>query len=244
LSSPRFYCSSPLVAGERIRLPADVFHHAIRVRRLRAGSELVLFGGNGSEALARLLAVGRDMAEAEIIAVAAVDRESPLAITLLQGISAGDRMDYTLQKAVELGIDAIVPVVAERSIVRLSAERAEKRIAHWQQVVISACEQCGRNVIPSVAPAVPLADALAKHPSATATRYVLSVADGKRLRELPVPTGPIALLAGPEGGLTDAEEASSVSAGFVRLSLGPRVLRTETAAVAALAAMQAMWGNG
>ena len=244
MSAPRFFCVMPLAPGQRAALPDTVFHHAVRVRRLRNGDELVLFGGAGSEALARLVDVGRNRADVEIVAVAAVGRESPLAITLLQGISSGDRMDYTLQKAVELGVVAIVPVIAERAIARLSGDRADKRLAHWRQVVVSACEQCGRNVIPDVAPAIALADALTKCSSATATRYVLSVANGIRLRELPVPPGPIVLMAGPEGGLTDDEEAAAVVAGFGRLTLGPRVLRTETAAIAAMAAMQAMWGDG
>ena len=243
--APRFHCVTALAAGRRLALPDDVFHHAIRVRRLRVGDELVLFGGDGSEALARLVHAGRESAEIEVLRVEAIDRESPLAVTLLQGISSGDRMDYTLQKAVELGASRIVPITAERSIVRLQGERADKRNAHWREVVVSACEQCGRNRIPEVLPAASLRDALAAPAVQSASRrFVLAVAGSKRLGEFDRGDRSIVLLAGPEGGLTSDEHKAAIGAGFVALSLGPRVLRTETAAIAALAAMQALWGDG
>ena len=150
-------------------------------------------------------------------------------------------MDYTLQKAVELGVSAILPLVARRSIVRLDRERADKRAAHWRQIVISACEQSGRNDIPEVLPLLPLESAL---PTLSFRHsFVLSFDGGTRLRDIGKPSGSIALLAGPEGGLTHEEEATARDAGFKPISLGPRVLRTETAAVAALAAMQALWGD-
>ncbi|MBK8741678.1 MAG: 16S rRNA (uracil(1498)-N(3))-methyltransferase [Betaproteobacteria bacterium] len=242
MSAPRFHCALPLVAGQTVTLPAEAFHHAVRVRRLRAGDELVLFAGDGCEAAATLAAVTRDTADAAILAVRAVDRESPLQVTLLQGLSAGDRMDYTLQKAVELGVSAIVPVATRRSVVRLDRERADKRQAHWRQILIGACEQSGRNRIPEVLPVVSLAAALAG--VTAARRFVLSFEGGARVCNLETPAGPIALLAGPEGGLTADEERLARDAWFAPLSLGPRVLRTETAAVAALAAMQALWGDG
>lgn len=223
-------------------LPAETFHHAIRVRRLRVGDELILFAGDGREALGSLVAINRDAADAVISAVTTADRESPLQVTLLQGLSSGDRMDYTLQKTVELGVAAIVPVTTQRSVVRLDRDRADKRNAHWRQIVIGACEQSGRNRIPEVLPVVSLAAGLAA--VSAVQRFVLSCDSGARLRDLAAPTGPIALLAGPEGGLTADEERAARDAGFVPLSLGPRVLRTETAAVAALAAMQALWEDG
>lgn len=243
MSAPRFHCAVTFVAGERAALPGDVFHHALRVRRLRAGDEIVLFAGDGAEARAKLVAVTRDAAEIAVLDVRQVDRESPLAITLIQGIASGDRMDYTLQKAVELGVSAIVPVFVERSVVRLSGERADKRVAHWREIVVSACEQCGRNRIPDVSPATSFAEAIPRVASQVPLRFVLSVEGGDRLRALPVPRSALALLAGPEGGLTPGEERAAKAAGFAPLSLGPRVLRTETAAVAALAAMQALWGD-
>jgi 16S rRNA (uracil1498-N3)-methyltransferase len=242
LSAPRFYCALALSAGQTVTLPAETFHHAIRVRRLRVGDELVLFAGDGREARAVLVVINRDAADAAISIVTAADRESPLTATLLQGLSAGDRMDYTLQKAVELGVAVIVPVTTQRSVVRLDRDRADKRNAHWRQIVIGACEQSGRNRIPDVLPVVPLAEGLAA--VSAPQRFVLSFDGGARLRDLTAPTGAIALLAGPEGGLTADEERAARDAGFAPLSLGPRVLRTETAAVAALAAMQALWGDG
>ena len=242
--APRFHCVAALSAGRRFALPDDVFHHAVRVRRLRAGDELVLFGGDGSEALAKLVHVGRESAEVDVLRIDTVDRESPLEVTLLQGISSGDRMDYTLQKAVELGVSRIVPITAERSIVRLQGERADKRNAHWREIVVSACEQSGRNRMPEVMPATSLRDALGVPVVTTASRrFVLSVAGSRRLNEFERGDKSIVLLAGPEGGLTADEHQAAISAGFVALSLGPRVLRTETAAIAALAAIQALWGD-
>jgi 16S rRNA (uracil1498-N3)-methyltransferase len=242
--APRFHCAVPLGGSPRITLPADVFHHAVRVRRLRAGDELVLFAGDGFEARAKLTDVGRDSAQIEVLQVDPVDRESPLPITLLQGISSGDRMDYTLQKAVELGVTAIVPVTAERSIVRLQGERADKRAAHWRETVVSACEQCGRNRLPEVFAAMPLGTALAMS-EATSTRFMLAIGGTRRLGDVDRPAdGRVVLLAGPEGGLSPVEQRAALQSGFVPLSLGPRVLRTETAAVAAIAAMQALWGDG
>jgi 16S rRNA (uracil1498-N3)-methyltransferase len=242
MSTPRFYCALALTAGNSVILPAETFHHAIRVRRLRVGDELVLFAGDGSEARATLVTIGRDAADAAISSVAATDRESPLRVTLLQGLSAGDRMDYTLQKAVELGVTGIVPITTQRSVVRLDRDRADRRIAHWRQIVIGACEQSGRNRIPEVLPVVSLPEGLAA--VSAAQRFVLSFDGAARLRDVLAPTDSVALLVGPEGGLTADEARTARDAGFAPLSLGPRVLRTETAAVAALAAMQALWGDG
>ena len=239
---PRFHCPMTLVAGSRVSLPADVVHHAIRVRRLRVGDDLVLFAGDGREARGRLVTIERDDVVVEVRSVETVNRESPLRITLLQGVSSGDRMDYTLQKAVELGCISIVPVLTERSIVRLDGERAEKRVARWQQVVIGACEQCGRDRIPDVRALTDLRSAVQAVANAD-RRFMLSLDGGQRLRDIAAGDS-IALLAGPEGGLAADEERVAKKAGFVALSLGPRVLRTETAAVAALAAMQALWGDG
>ena len=241
MSAPRFHCPAPLVAGDTIALPPATFHHAVRVRRLRVGEALVLFAGDGLEVDATLSLIRRDGADALLATPVAVDRESPLDVTLLQGISSGDRMDYTLQKAAELGVRRIVPVVTERSQ-RLTDARADKRAAHWQQVVVSACEQSGRNRIPAVDAVVAMRDALAL--TNEATGLLLSCADGVQLRAVSRPAGAIALLAGPEGGLSDDEERAARDAGYAGVTLGPRILRTETAAIAALAAMQALWGDG
>jgi 16S rRNA (uracil1498-N3)-methyltransferase len=175
----------------------------------------------------------------------AVDRESPLAVTLAQGMSSGERMDYTVQKAIELGAAGIRPLATSRSVVRLDAERAQKRIAHWQAVVIAACEQCGRNSVPQVLPVMNYYDWLAHEvgEQAGTLRVLLSPSAPTALRDLPRPAGSATLLAGPEGGLSPQEERDAQTAGFTPVRLGPRVLRTETAALAALSAMQTLWGD-
>jgi 16S rRNA (uracil1498-N3)-methyltransferase len=171
-----------------------------------------------------------------------VERESPLPVTLVQALSSGERMDLTIQKAVELGVARIVPVESERCVVRLKGERAEKRVAHWRQVAISACEQCGRNRIPEVRMISPLEVWLAAEKN-DALRWVLLPGAHTALRDLPRPQKPVELLVGPEGGLTDAEADAAQRAGYQPVRLGPRVLRTETAAPALLAALQALWGD-
>jgi 16S rRNA (uracil1498-N3)-methyltransferase len=172
-----------------------------------------------------------------------VEREARLHVVLVQGLSSGDRMDFTLQKAVELGVAAIQPVATERSVVKLRDERAQRRLEHWQNLVIAACEQCGRNRVPSVAPVLAFDQWIAGLPATDECRLLLSPGATVALRDLqPVPQR-VLLLAGPEGGLSPAESGIAQSRGFRPVRLGPRVLRTETAALAALAAMQALWGD-
>ena len=170
-----------------------------------------------------------------------VSRESPLTTIVAQSISSGERMDYTVQKCVELGVSAIQPLTTQRSVVRLAAERAERRIAHWQGVAAGACEQCGRNVLPQILPVKSLMGWLGETHSGA--RFVLAPGAGTRLRELRRPSERVTLLVGPEGGFGDDELFAIRAAGFMPLSLGPRILRTETAAAAALAAMQVLWGD-
>ncbi len=237
---PRFFIESPLAAGQSIELPEAVCRH-VQVLRLAPGDVVTLFDGSGGEYEARIDDIGKKRVAATLGAHLAVERESPLAITLVQAVSSGDRMDYTLQKAVELGVTAIVPVISERSVVRLSGERADKRVQHWQGVVQSACEQCGRNRVPSVAPLLSF-DGWLRGAQPAGMRFMLSPQGRGRLRELS-PVGELALLAGPEGGLTAAEEAAALVSGWQPLLLGPRILRTETAAVATIAALQALWGD-
>jgi 16S rRNA (uracil1498-N3)-methyltransferase len=239
---PRFYCPPPLALGGRVPLPPDAAHHAIRVLRMKEGDALALFDGAGNEFIAKVLRIDKQSLTASIDAVRANERESPLRIALAQGISSGDRMDYTLQKAVELGVAAILPIATERSVVKLAGERAAKRIAHWQSVVVSACEQCGRSVVPEVHALSGFADWLAME-TEDACRLVLAPDAEKRLADLPRPQGRIVLLAGPEGGLTDTELSTAQLRGFTPVRLGPRILRTETAALAAVAAMQTLWGD-
>jgi len=241
MSASRFYLPAPLVPGSRLDLPDRAAHHAARVLRLRVGDRVVLFNGEGGEHDARILAVGKQSVQVELGEHHAVERESPLAVTLVQALSSGDRMDITIQKAVELGVRRIVPVESERSVVRLKGERSGRRVTHWQEIVVSACEQCGRNRVPAVEAVVPLATWLSTE--SQARRWVLSPDAASVLRDQPRPDRAIELLVGPEGGFTEDELGAAHRAGFQSLRLGPRVLRTETAAPALLAALQALWGD-
>lgn len=225
-------------------LPTPQSHHAVRVLRLKVGAAVVLFNGDGAEYAAVITQAGRERLALEITGRSAVDRESPLAVTLAQAVSSGERMDYTVQKAVELGVAVIRPLTAERSVVRLAGERAAKRVEHWRAVVAASCEQCGRNRLPEVAP-LQVFDAFLAGQALRegALRLMLSPHSAQNLRSIDRPAGPVVLLAGPEGGFSPQEAGAAEHAGFLPVRLGPRVLRTETAAVAALAAMQAWWGD-
>lgn len=239
---PRFYLPDPLHADTIISLPEASAHHAARVLRLSAGDAVTLFDGSGAEWPASISHIDRRAVEVHVHHAVPVERESPLRITLAQGISSGERMDYTLQKAVELGITAIQPIACARSVVKLAGERADKRRSHWQNLVIAACEQCGRNRIPAVAAIAPLTSWLAQ-PDSTATRLMFAPEADHTLHNLPRPAGPVIMLAGPEGGFAPHEYTAALAAGFIPIRLGPRVLRTETAALAALAALQTLWGD-
>jgi 16S rRNA (uracil1498-N3)-methyltransferase len=244
-SPTRMYVPGDLAPGRDCALPAAQAHHALTVLRLAPGDAVILFNGDGAEYDAVIETAARRAVSMRIDSRRPVARESALEIVLGQALSSGERMDYTIQKAVELGVRAIHPLASARSVVRLDAERAAKRLGHWQSVVIAACEQCGRNRVPPVA-AVAAFDAwLAQGGAreAATLRVLLSPRSEVRLRDLPAPAGPVVLLAGPEGGYTREEEDRARAAGYLPVRLGPRVLRTETAAVAALAAMQALWGD-
>lgn len=240
--TPRFHIPFALATGEEYALPGDAGRHASRALRLREGDAIVLFNGAGGEFEAKIARIARD----EVVVAAGqhlpIERESPMSVTLVQGISSGDRMDLTIQKAVELGVTAIQPVLAERSVVKLSRERGNSRREHWQRVAASACEQCGRNRVPLVAEAIPVADYAA--PEGT-LKLLLAPGASSGLRSHSVSRNqPIVLAAGPEAGFSPREEASLLAAGFLPIHLGPRVLRTETAGPAALAAMNALYGDG
>ena len=238
---PRFYVPQTFIAGEVLRLPENVCRH-IQVLRLQAGAPLVLFDGQGQAAAAELLEIGRKQALARVDKLLTESRESPLAVTLIQAVSASEKMDFAVQKGTELGVKRIIPAVSTRSNVRLSGERAEKKVRRWQEIAVSACEQCGRNKVPPVAPIADLPQVLAALPVDSGARLLLSPHGGVPLRSLP-PAQSAVLLIGPEGGLTAEEEDLARSHGFQAVQLGARVLRTETAAMAALAAMQALWGD-
>jgi 16S rRNA (uracil1498-N3)-methyltransferase len=232
MMNPRFFCPEGLLPDSDMPLPAAVAHHAERVLRLAIGDEVILFDGAGGECAATLLALGKQPV-ARLGPRLAMERESPLAITLVQALASGDKMDWIVQKAVELGAVAVQPVAAERSLLKLSGDRAAKRVAHWQQIAVSACEQSGRNRVPVVGEILP----------AQGLRLILAPgADGALARRAP-PGGPLSVLIGPEGGWSPSELALAEHAGCAPLALGPRVFRTETAGLAALAALQTLWGD-
>jgi 16S rRNA (uracil1498-N3)-methyltransferase len=239
---PRVYFPDEIPAHGECALPPEQSHHVSRVLRLTEGDALSLFDGHGNEYQATIERISKSAVTVRMGEPKAVDRESPLHVVLAQGISSGERMDYTVQKAVELGVAAIQPLTMERTVVHLDADRAAKRVAHWQGVVISACEQCGRNQVPPVYPVMTLPVWLGSH-DRKASRITLAPDASMRLADLPRAAGPIVLLVGPEGGLAPRERADAMAAGFTAARLGPRVLRTETAAVAALAALQTLWGD-
>jgi 16S rRNA (uracil1498-N3)-methyltransferase len=237
----RLYFPGRIADHGECHVVAGQAHYVMHVLRLQAGASLTLFDGLGEEYSALIKRIDKTGLTLTITGQRAVSRESPLDAVLAQGISSGERMDYTVQKCVELGITAIQPLITQRSVVRLTGERADKRVAHWQSVAAAACEQCGRNRVPTVLPVQPLMKWLGT--TTNGTRYLLSPHATTRLRDLEPPQGQLTLLVGPEGGWNDGEGAAALVAGFTPLTLGPRVLRTETAAVAALAAMQAVWGD-
>lgn len=239
----RLFVDAPLQPGGELTLPAASASHATRVLRLRAGDPVALFNGDGHVYAARLTASGSRAVRAHIENVATNACESPLQLTLVQALARGEKMDWIVQKATELGVARIVPVVTERSEVKLDATRADKRSAHWRAVMIAACEQCGRNVLPRIeAPASLRASLESEGTLMPAPRLMLCPGSRARLRDAaPGPTATLAV--GPEGGFGDGDLAALRAAGFQAATLGPRVLRTETAGIAALAALQALFGD-
>ncbi|HZV98303.1 MAG TPA: 16S rRNA (uracil(1498)-N(3))-methyltransferase [Methylophilaceae bacterium] len=246
MSLPRFYCPNILASGAVVSLPVNAAQHASRALRLQEGDGVILFNGDGNDYTAKLVSIRKNEVTAGIKSVSKNTTESPIKVTLAQAISSGDRMDYTIQKAVEMGVAAIQPIASQRSVVKLNGERAEKRREHWQNVVISACEQSGRAIVPEVSASASLANWLgliAATGNAFHTRITLSPTAEQTLADLLKPEGDICLLVGAEGGLSEEEIALAATHGFTPVRLGNRILRTETAGLAALAAMQALWGD-
>lgn len=241
MNLPRFYCREALAPAAHIDLPEPVARHAVRVLRLPPGACIVLFDGRGGEYPAQIERIEKNRVVAVLGAWRDIERESALSITLVQAVQAGEKMDFTIQKAVELGVNGIVPVDSRRSVIRLSGERAGKRVAHWQGVAAAACEQCGRNQVPLVTPLEKLDHWLAR-PAVTALRLMLVPDATTTLADLP-PAKAVQLLIGAEGGLDPEEVVAAQLAGFQGVRLGPRILRTETAGLAAIAALQALWGD-
>jgi 16S rRNA (uracil1498-N3)-methyltransferase len=238
----RVYVDAPLSTGRRVTLEGSAASHLIRVLRLKSGEGLTLFNGQGGEHAATIAEAKSGRLTVEVGELSASERESPLLLTLAQGVSRGERMDLVVQKATELGASAIVPLFTERSVVRLSAQQAQRKVAHWRAIAISACEQCGRNRLPRVGQPLPLTDFL-KQAAEGATRLLLSPLATTRIQDLARGAGNITVLIGPEGGLTEGEHQAAVSAGYTAVRLGPRILRTETAAIAALSILQREFGD-
>lgn len=238
---PRFYVDFALSPDSVVELPDNVVRH-LNVLRVKNTEEIVLFNGNGKAYPALPEVLEKRYASVRILREEATDNESPLNITLVQSVSAAERMDFTLQKSVELGVAEICPVISERCVVRLSGERAEKRVARWQEIVVSACEQSGRNIVPKVLPLTTYVQALQQLSQET-TKLLMSLNRAQKLSDVQPQSGKVVFMVGPEGGWTEKEEQQAFDAGFQSVTLGKRVLRTETASLAAIAAMQTLWGD-
>jgi 16S rRNA (uracil1498-N3)-methyltransferase len=238
----RVYVEEPLTAGTRGLVSGSAANHIARVLRLGVGDALILFDGQGGEYAARIEALRKDAVVVDVGAHAAIERESPLAVTLAQGVSRGERMDWVMQKATELGVRRIVPLFTERSMVRLDAHQAPKKSRHWRGVIIAACEQCGRNRVPELTAPLDYHEFLGIDAPKDELRLLLSPTGKLRIGAIKRPEK-ITLLIGPEGGLAPDEGAAALAKGFVGVQLGPRILRTETAAIAALAALQQEFGD-
>jgi 16S rRNA (uracil1498-N3)-methyltransferase len=238
---PRFYVDAPLRAGTSCMLPEEAAHHALHVLRLRSGDEVTLFNGRGGEYAGRIASLDKRKLLIDVLQHREVEREAPLRMVLVQGVSSGERMDFTIRKAVELGVAEVRPVLAAASVARPKGERAAARREHWQKVAISACEQCGRNRIPEVQDLVSVQEAMKRDES---RKILLSPRAELRFSEAcrQIETA-VTIAAGPEAGFNAAEEAAFLDAGYVPAKLGARVLRTETAALAALAALNALRGD-
>ncbi|WP_426105584.1 16S rRNA (uracil(1498)-N(3))-methyltransferase [Massilia sp. TSP1-1-2] len=239
---PRFYCDTPLAAGLTIALPDAVAHH-LHVLRLLPGAQLRLFNGDGAEYVAQLDSVDKRRASASIKAQVARDVELPYAITLAQALPEGSKMDWIIEKAVEVGVAAIAPLAAQRCVLRLTGERADKRRAHWQAVVVAASEQCGRNRLAQVGAIDDIRHWTGQQ--GLHKRVLLSPRGEQSLAAWArhQPPQALSLMVGPEGGFTEQEEEAALANGALALSMGPRILRTETAGIAAVAALGALWGG-
>lgn len=238
---PRIYTDQSLSEGTIIALEEEPSKHLVKVLRLRPGAPLYLFNGDGRDYQGQILTAAKQGVEVKISKESAIEPEPPIRFTLGQGISRGERMDYVIQKAVELGVSSFVPLFAERTVVKLKGEKLERRLIHWRNVMIAACEQSGRRHLPQLEEAATLDEWLAS--LGNSTKLVLDPQAQQSLHDLAPPTDSVHLLIGPEGGLCQEELQLAKRCGFTGVRLGPRILRTETAPLAALAAMQALWGD-
>lgn len=242
---PRFHCPSALQPGDELELPAATARH-VQVRRMQPGDDITLFNGDGGECVAVITQMGRSDVAVRVTQKIDLERELSIRVHLWSGLTANERMDWLLEKATELGASTLLPITAERSVLKIKGERADKKLAHWQAIAVAASEQSGRNRVLQVASPLSLSQAItASANQAKGTRWILSLAEGSQslqqaMQALSAAAGQMAditLLSGPEGGLSPAEEAEALAAGFLPVNLGPRVLRAETAPVAVLSAL-------
>lgn len=245
---PRFYSPPPLPPSGTFDLPPDAAHHASRVLRLRVGDAVEIFDGIGNECRGLIAELSGKRVTVANISPNNIGRESPLHVVLAQALSSSEKMDWIIQKSTELGVTEIQPLATERSVARLSAERAANRLAHWQQVAISACEQCGRNMLPKIHAPLDLMAWLQQTGSIPDTglpdtKYILLPGGATSLHDQVKPQGKVVLLVGAEGGFSQAESAAALQCGYIPIRLGARVMRTETAAIAGIAVLQTLWGD-
>jgi 16S rRNA (uracil1498-N3)-methyltransferase len=239
----RVFRQGQLKSGQQLQLTKEEAHHLVNVLRMKAGQDFTLFNGDGPEYLCRILSVEKRGLSAEVISASEPERESPVSITLVQAIARTQHMDLALQKATELGVTRIQPLLTERCAIKQGRQQLEKKEAHWLGVIISACEQSGRTFLPELLPAISLDEYLACADS-NALKITLSPAAEQSFRDLQArPAQPVQLLIGPEGGLSDTEISRTIKQGFTAVSMGPRILRTETAAMAAITLIQGLWGD-
>ncbi len=243
MSQNRLYIDQPIVANAELGIIGDRAHYLGRVLRMRVGQPLIVFDGSGGEYSAHIASISKRSVQLRVGVHIDIDRESPLSIHLLQGLSRGDRMDTIVQKTTELGVAAITPLTTDFSVVKISGNRAEKKLSHWRGISISACEQCGRNVLPRIDEPTSFKEWLGANVGDTRSRLILKPNVAQTLDAYTKPTGPICILIGPEGGFSDVEYELAEDLGFEPISLGPRILRTETAAIAAVAGLQSLFGD-
>jgi 16S rRNA (uracil1498-N3)-methyltransferase len=239
----RFYCPPPLLDSPRFELPDVAAHHAHRVLRMRSNDAVQVFDGSGNAYDAKIFEINGKRVVLHELQACMSETESPLRITLAQALSSSEKMDWVVQKATELGVAEIQPVQTQRSTARLTSERAGKRVAHWRSIAISACEQCGRNVLPLVHAPEEISAWLGQVRGISCAKYILQPEGSSALHKQAPPQGNVILLIGPEGGFSEDESKIAHLAGFIPIRLGKRVLRTETAAMAGITALQTLWGD-
>jgi len=240
----RFYHSKNLELKDIVELEAQTHIHATKVLRLKVGDQFALFNGDGFDYVAKVIEISKHKTTVEIINQYEVNHESPLKITLAQGLAAGDKMDWIIQKAVELGVHTIQPLLTERSIIKLDRERADKKLEHWKTVVISACEQTGRSTIPDVLSPIQLNYWLSEETLKTDNlKLILTPSKAQNINKLDKPSNSIVFMVGSEGGFSEKEMTLALNQSFIPVNFGQRILRTETASIVALSILQNLWGD-